>query len=129
MFCLYGLLLNTTWHPISHCFYPHLLDFPDPTVDPRLQLVEEGGVLHLVAKVSDLGLLTTFVARLGDVEDDGVDDKADLWDLDVLLQVKQAHLQLCNLLLHRGSHLVAIPGPGQNGAIINPLGINEMRKI
>lgn len=78
----------------------NLLDLPDPAVDSRLQLVEESWVLHFVSKVSDFGLLPTLIALLGDVCDDGVDEQADLRNLNVLLQVEKAHLQLSNLFLH-----------------------------
>lgn len=76
------------------------MDLPDPAVDSRLQLVKEGWVLHFVTKVSDLGLLPALIALLGDVCDDGVDEQADLRNLNVLLQVEKAHLQLSNLFLH-----------------------------
>lgn len=48
------------------------------------------------------------VALLGNVYDDGVDEQADLRNLNVLLQVEKTHLQLCNLFLHRGSHLIPV---------------------
>lgn len=76
------------------------MDLPDPAVDSRLQLVKEGWVLHFVTKVSDLGLLPALIALLGNVCDDGVDEQADLWNLNVLLQVEKAHLQLSDLFLH-----------------------------
>ena len=97
----------------------HLLDLPDPAVDPRLQLVQEGGVLHLVPKVCDLGLLPTFIALLRDVGDDGVDQEADLRDLNVLLKVEQAHFQLSDLLLNGGSHFVPIPSKLYENIITN----------
>lgn len=90
-------------------FIFHLLNLPDPAVYARLQLVQEGGVFNFIPEVGDLGLLPTLVALLGDVADNGVDEQADLWNLNVLLKMEQAHLQLCNLLLHRRSHLIAIP--------------------
>lgn len=88
----------------------YLLDLPDPPIDSRLQLVQEGWVLHFVAKVGDFGLLPALIELLGNVCDDGVDEQADLRNLNVLLQVKKAHLQLSNLFLHGGSHLITISG-------------------
>lgn len=85
---------------LQHGKAPYLLDLPDPAVDSRLQLVKESWVLHFVAKVGDLRLLSTLIALLGDVCDDGVDEQADLRDLNVLLQVEKSHLQLCNLFLN-----------------------------
>lgn len=78
----------------------YFLDLPDPAVDSRLQLVQEGWVLHFVTEVSDLWLLSTLIALLGNVCDGWVDEQANLRNLNVLLQVKEAHLQLCDLFLH-----------------------------
>lgn len=78
----------------------YLLYLPDPAIDSRLQLVKEGWVLHFIPKVSDLGLLPALIALLGDVRDDGVDKQADFRDLNVLLQVEKAHLQLSNFFLN-----------------------------
>lgn len=86
----------------------YFLDLPNPAIDPRLQLVKEGWVLHLVPKVSDLRLIPTLVALFGNICDDGMDEQADLRNLNVLLQMQKAHLQLSNLLLNRGSHLIPI---------------------
>lgn len=86
----------------------YLLDLPDPAVNSRLQLVQESRIFHLVAKVSDFGLLPTLIALLGDICDDGVDEQADFRNLNILLQVEKAHLQLSNLLLNRGGHFIPI---------------------
>lgn len=88
----------------------YLLNFPDPAVDSRLKLVEEGWVFHFVSKVCDLRLLSTLVALLCDVCDGGVDEQTDFRNLNVLLQVKETHLQLGNFFLHGWSHLIPVPG-------------------
>lgn len=46
---------------------------------------------------------------LGNVRDGRVDGQADLWDLNVLLQVQEAHLKLRDLFLHRRGHFIAVP--------------------
>ena len=86
----------------------HLLYFSNPPIDAALEGVQEVGLLRLVAEIGDLGfapLLGTLVDGLGNFR---VDDKRDLWDVDVLLEVQETHLQLRNLLLNRGRHLVTI---------------------
>ncbi len=65
-----------------------LLYLSDPAVDSRLQLVQEARILHFIPEVCDFGLLPALVVLLGHVGDDGMDEQADLRDLDVLLQVQ-----------------------------------------
>ena len=71
-----------------------------------LQGVEKGAVLHPVPEVGDLGLAAVVRALLDDGGHGGVDHQRDLRDVDVLLEVQQPHLQLGDLLLHAGGHLV-----------------------
>lgn len=86
----------------------YLLDLPDPAVDSRLQLVQEGRILHFVTKVSDFRLLPTLIALLSNVCKSGMDEQADLRNLNILLQMEKPHLQLSNLFLNGGSHLITI---------------------
>lgn len=88
----------------------NLLNFPDPAVDSRLKPIEEGWVFYFVSKVCDLWLLSALVALLRNVGDGGVDEQADFRNLNVLLQVKETHLQLSDLFLHGWSHLISISG-------------------
>lgn len=74
---------NDEEHRISDLLY-----LSDPAIDARLQLVQEARVLHFIPEVCDFRLLSALVALLGHVGDDGVDEQADLRDLDVLLQVQ-----------------------------------------
>lgn len=107
----FALLLLPSWTFKLGQIYrnsSYLLDLPDPAVNSRLQLVQESRIFHLVAKVSDFGLLPTLIALLGDICDDGVDEQADFRNLNILLQVEKAHLQLSNLLLDRGGHFIPI---------------------
>jgi len=48
--------------------------------------------------------LSRFLDDLGDFR---VNDERDFGDVDVLLEVEQAHFQLGDLFLHRRGHLVA----------------------
>ena len=86
-----------------HCYYNIDVDYL------ILQGVKEGAVLHPVPEVGDLRLAAVVRALLDDRGHGGVHHQRDLRDVDVLLEVQQPHLQLGDLLLHAGGHLVAVP--------------------
>ena len=44
-----------------------------------------------------------------------MDGKGNLWDIDVLLQVKETHLQFVHLLLNRGNQFVPFSASGEGG--------------
>ena len=85
----------------------YLFDLAYPARDARVQRIEEVGVLDAVGEVVEARLAALLRAPLDGLQHQRVDLDADLGDLDVLLQVQEAHLHLGDALLHLRRELVA----------------------
>ena len=86
----------------------YLLYFPDPSADIFLEGVQEGGVTKRATQCLSAGLTSTVSGLLHNPLNGGVDGEGDLWDVNVLLKVKETDFKFIDLLLNRGHQLVSV---------------------